>query len=188
MRYNKHKFTMENQDQQNIQPDYDFILNQPGSSPPPQTPLQTAGRSRKKLIIVAVCALVLVVAMAAAALLAPKSQTSNTDVSSANVPPAVNPVDQFMKAVKAQDYAQAANLLPGGQDTKERSAQNTKTNFDAVNTDGCTVSPLVGNKASSSSDLTCRAKDNSFGFTMHFKISQDADTPLIISYTIETRP
>jgi hypothetical protein len=185
MRYNKHKFTMENQDQQNIQPDYDFILNQPGSSPTPQTPSPAPNRSRKKLIIVAVCAAVLIVVVAATALLAPKPQNSQTNNQVVQTPPATNPVDKFLTAIKAHDYTKAASYLPEDRSIDGDSATTIETTFSQMDLASCKVSPLKGSQASSTSDLTCRQASNNYGYVIHFQISQSSDTPFILNYTPE---
>jgi uncharacterized membrane protein YvbJ len=184
MRYNKHKFTMENQDQQNIQPDYDFILNQPGSSPTPQTPAPVAGRSRKKLIIVTVCAIVLVVGVAVAALLASKDSSTSSTTSTSQQPPA-NPVDQLLTAIKDKDYKKAATFLPKTNDNPDVVAANLQNSYAQIDLDSCQVSPLEGNLASSVSVLSCLSSDHKLGYKMTMQVSQDGGTASIVNISTE---
>ncbi|MEO9179741.1 MAG: hypothetical protein ABI221_02560, partial [Candidatus Saccharimonadales bacterium] len=140
---------MENQENQNIQPDYDFILNQPGSPSAPKTPLPTSSRSHKKLIIVAVCAVVLLLGLAVAAVVASKSSSNQAATSSNDVSQVVNPVDQFMTALRQKDYAKAASYLPGDAQAQAISVKNLQTTFEAMNLGSCKVTKLTGNTIAS---------------------------------------
>lgn len=174
---------MENQDNSNPQPDYSFILNQPSEAPGPFSPI--GGKSHKKIIIIIVCLVVFFVGLTAIVVLVNKPQSSpNNTSNTTNVPPSINPVDQFLEALKKEDYVKAANLLPGAEDTKQSSATNLQTTFAKIDMSSCKVTALNGSKVSSYSELSCRRIDSSYILKVSFMVAQDGATPLIMTYKI----
>ena len=165
---------MENQ---NNQPDYNFILNQPGDSPPPKI-----GKSHKKLLRIGIGLLIFIVLMLALTAWASRQATSNQAASTA--PPSVNPVNQLLIALKAKDYTKAAGYLPQTQNDLTTAAQNLKTSFADYNIESCTVSTLQGNNVTSYSDLSCRRTDNKSGMVVHFQIAQANGKPIILNYSV----
>lgn len=173
---------MENQDQPNIQPDYSFILNQPGENPQPLPPV--GGKSHKKWIIIAVCLFVFIAGLTTVAIVANKSQNNIATNTVAEVPPSTNPVNKLLAAVKDKDYIQAASFLPGEENTKQSLADNMQELFAQMDMSTCKVSPLTGNKVGSFTDLTCRQAQNKYGLRISFTVAQDGGSPVILSYTV----
>jgi hypothetical protein len=173
------KIVMENQ---NLQPDYNFIMNQPGTGPPARPP-----KMRKKLIVGGIIGLLVITLLAALVVVANQSANKSAQVAPAasQTLPTSNPVEVFLAALKQQDYRTATILLPGTQDDPASAVDNLKQSFSAINLDSCQVSPMQGNKVTSYSDLTCRRQDNKYGEKIEFQISQDGGDPVILSYKVE---
>lgn len=167
---------------QNTQPDYNFILNQPGEALP-----VGPKNSRKKPLILGVVIVILVMVIIGAVLLSggAKSNTTNTPINGSAVGATTNPVNQFLDDLKTQDYNSAASLIPGGADNLDSSSQNLQTTFSTMDVNKCQVSAPQGDSLSNNSDLTCRRIDDSYGIKVHFRIVQDDSGPIILSYKVE---
>lgn len=176
---------MENQDNQNIQPDYSFILNQPSEQPVSRPPVPGGHKSRKKLIILTICLLVILAGLTVAALLVSPKQTQTTNPASASSPFATNPVDRLLTAIKQQDYTTAAALLPGVDISRDQLAVNLEGLFTKIDLSSCKVSELQGSKNNSLSKLSCRSADNAYGIVFSFIVAEYQGSPVIATYKFE---
>lgn len=173
----------ENQQPNTPQPDYSFILNQPGPAGQPAPSSGLPPKRHKKLLILLGGLIVLAILLVAMALSGNKSPQNTASTQTAASPLSASPVQDFLAAIQSGNYQSAASMLPHTSDDPTVAQQLTNL-FSPYDLNSCMVSNPQGNQTISSSDLTCNRKDGKYKVQLHFRIAQANNGPLILDYTV----